>query len=68
MRQGKLIIKLIENGDPNELSENYETIFSVAGDDHDDLLPICLYWDYCRRFAAVLGFSEKTITEWFGKD
>lgn len=68
MRQGKLTIRLDEDGDLNEFSTNYETVFSLIGDDDDDLLPIRLYWDYCRRFAAVLGFSEKTIDEWFGKD
>lgn len=66
MRQGKLTIRLDEDGDLNEFSTNYETVFGLIGDDDDDLLPIHLYWDYCRRFAAVLGFSEKTIEEWFG--
>ena len=67
MRRGELTIRLVENGDLNEFSENYETVFGLIGDDDDDLLPMHLYWDYCRRFAAVLGFSEKTIEEWFGK-
>lgn len=66
MRQGKLTIRLDEGGDLNEFSTNYETVFGLIGDDDDDLLPIHLYWEYCRRFAAVLGFSEKTIEEWFG--
>lgn len=66
MRQGKLTIRLDEDGDLNEFSTNYETVFGLIGDDDDDLLPIHLYWDYCRRFAAILGFSEKTIEEWFG--
>lgn len=69
MRQGQLTIELkeFENAKKSQ-TENYRAIFGVTGDDLDDLLPIDLYWDYCRRFAAVLGFSEKTINEWFGKD
>ena len=67
MRRGELTIELEEFGDvENSWTENYRTVFHVTGDDYDDLLPIHLYWDYCRRFAAVLGFSEKTIEEWFG--
>ena len=66
MRRGKLTIRLDEDGDLNEFSTNYETVFGLIGDDDDDLLPMYLYWDYCRRFAAILGFSEKTIEEWFG--
>lgn len=69
MRQGQLTIELkeFENAKKSQ-TENYRATFGVTGDDLDDLLPIDLYWDYCRRFAAVLGFSEKTINEWFGKD
>lgn len=67
MRRGELTIELEEFGDvENSCTENYRTVFRVTGDDYDDLLPINLYWDYCRRFAAILGFSEKTIEEWFG--
>lgn len=67
MRRGELTIELeeFENAE-SSWTENYRTVFSLIGDDYDDLLPIHLYWDYCRRFAAILGFSEKTIEEWFG--
>lgn len=33
----------------------------------DEILSIEKYHDLCKRFAAAMGFAERTINEWFGE-
>ena len=37
-----------------------------TGDEMDEVMSIEKYWCLCRYFAAAMGFSEKSIEEWFG--
>ena len=47
----------------NEFNQSVDCTFEVWGDD----MSIEQYWYMCRQFAAVMGFSESTICEWFGE-
>ena len=47
----------------NEFNQSVDCTFEVWGDD----MSIEQYWYMCRQFAAVMGFSESTIYEWFGE-
>lgn len=47
----------------NEFNQSVDCTFEVWGDD----MSIEQYWYMCKQFAAVMGFSEGTICEWFGE-
>lgn len=37
-------------------------------EEHDgQTLSLEMYYQMCKEFAAAMGFSEKSINEWFGE-
>ena len=51
----------------NKFNESVDCTFELWGEEFDDVLSIETYHDFCKRFAAAMGFCEKTINEWFGE-
>ena len=51
-----------------EYNESIDCTFELYGTDDkwEELISIEKYWCLCRYFAAAMGFSEHTITKWFG--
>ena len=50
-----------------EYNESVECNFPLYGVADADLLSIGDYYQFCKQFAAAMGFRESTIEEWFGK-
>jgi len=50
----------------DELNESVDTTFALYGSENGEIMSIEHYHMFCRLFAATMGFSEKTIEEWFG--
>ena len=65
---GKNIIKfeLIDGTNMNEYNQTCEMKKVWYTTDDDEVLTIENYYEFCKEFAAALGFCEKTIEEWFG--
>lgn len=51
-----------------EFNDSVDCTFELygTGDEIEEIMSIEKYWCLCRYFAAAMGFSEQTITEWFG--
>ena len=51
-----------------EYNDSIDCTFDLYGidDEMEEIMSIEKYWCLCRYFAAAMGFSEATITEWFG--
>jgi len=48
-------------------NDSIDCTFTLYNDDDDDeILSIEEYRELCVRFAAAMGFHNKTIAEWFG--
>lgn len=48
----------------DEFNSSVDCSFEVWGNELDGMT-IEKYYEFCRKFAAVLGFGEKTINDWF---
>ena len=67
---GKNIMKFIlEDGTNknkyNESCEMIKTWYSTS--DTIGIMSIEDFYHFCKQFAAAMGFTEKTIEEWFGE-
>lgn len=51
----------------SEFNESVDATFALYGEEEDEVMSIEKYFCLCRYFAAMMGFAEKTITEWFGE-
>lgn len=49
-----------------EYNESTDCTWQLYGEEDDELLSIEKYHDFCKRFAAAMGFVESTINDWFG--
>ena len=49
-----------------EYNESISVDFPLYGTEDGECLGIEKYHYMCRKFAAAMGFSEKTIDDWFG--
>lgn len=51
-----------------EYNDSVDCTFELygTGDEIEEIMSIEKYWCLCRYFAAVMGYSEKTIEDWFG--
>lgn len=49
----------------DEFNDSVDCTFSIWGKDGDSM-SIEEYYYLCKRFAATMGFAEKTINQWFG--
>ena len=59
--------ELVDNTRKNIYNESCEMKKSWYGEESDgQVITIQTYYTMCKEFAAATGFSEKTITEWFG--
>lgn len=59
--------ELIDNTRQDNYNESCTMIKSWIGESQDgQVLDIETYYNYCKQFAAAMGFADKTITEWFG--
>lgn len=60
-------MELIDNTRKNAYNESCLIQKAWYGElDDGQILDIETYYYYCKEFAAAMGFSEKTIDEWFG--
>ena len=68
MKNKKNIMKfeLIDGTNINEYNQSCEMKKIWYGMHDDEIMSIEDYYEYCKEFAATLGFCEKTIEEWFG--
>lgn len=48
----------------DEFNESVDCSFEVWGDELGGMT-MEQYYNFCRRFAATLGFTEEIINEWF---
>lgn len=59
--------ELIDNTGNGIFNESCKMERSWYGQEDDgQVMSIETYYIYCKQFAATMGFSEKTINEWFG--
>ena len=49
-----------------EYNESVDCTWQLYGEEDSELLSIEKYYDFCKCFAAAMGFAESTINEWFG--
>lgn len=50
----------------SEFNESTDCTFELYGVEDDEILSIEKYYYLCKQFAAAMGFTEKTVNEWFG--
>lgn len=48
----------------DKFNESVDCSFEVWGNELDGMT-MEQYYGFCRKFAATLGFGEKTINDWF---
>lgn len=48
-------------------NESADTTYALYGIEEDTAMSLETYYLLCRQFAAAIGFSAKSIEEWFGK-
>lgn len=59
--------ELIDNTRQNCYNESCTVIKTWYGESQDgQIMDIETYYNYCKEFAAAMGFCEKAIEEWFG--
>ena len=51
----------------DRFNESTDLTFALYGDVDDEVMSINAYHSFCKKFAAAMGFTEKTIDEWFGE-
>ena len=67
MNKNYMKFELVDNTRKNIYNESCEMKKSWYGAESDgQVITIETYYTMCKEFAAAMGFSEKTITEWFG--
>lgn len=61
-------VELIDNTRKDAFNESCLMQKTWYGEAEDgQVLSIEAYYYYCKEFAAAMGFSDKTIDEWFGE-
>lgn len=50
----------------DKYNDSVNCTYEIWGEDWDGL-SMEQYHSLCKRFAAAMGFKEKTIDEWFGE-
>ena len=59
--------ELIDNTRMNSYNESCKREKIWYGKMEDgQIIDMDTYYCFCKEFAAAMGFSEKTIQEWFG--
>ena len=59
--------ELIDNTRMNSYNESCKMKKVWYGEMEDgQIMDMDTYYCFCKEFAAAMGFSEKTIQEWFG--
>ena len=59
--------ELIDNTRMNSYHESCKMEKVWYGEMEDgQIMDMDTYYCFCKEFAAAMGFSEKTIQEWFG--
>ena len=59
--------ELIDNTRMNSYNESCKMEKTWYGEMEDgQIIDMDTYYCFCKEFAAAMGFSEKTIQEWFG--
>ena len=67
MNKNYMKFELVDNTRKNIYNESCEMKKSWYGEESDgQVITIETYYTMCKEFAAAMGFSEKTIIEWFG--
>lgn len=67
-KPNKIKFELIDNTNINEYNETCKVEKIWYGEKNkDQVLDIETYYYFCKEFAGAMGFSEKTINEWFGE-
>ncbi|MGN0992805.1 MAG: hypothetical protein ACI4PE_02615 [Bacilli bacterium] len=69
MKNKKNIMKfeLIDNTRLDMYNETCKMEKNWYGELSDgQVIDIETYYNYCKEFAMAMGFSEKTVEEWFG--
>ena len=51
----------------DEFNESVDLSFDLYADPDDEIMSMETYHNYCKRFAAAMGFAQATIEEWFGE-
>lgn len=60
--------ELIDNTRMNSYNESCKMEKVWYGEMEDgQIIDMDTYYCLCKEFAAAMGFSEKTIQEWFGE-
>ena len=68
-KPNKLIFNFKDNTNENQYNESTKMEKVWYGEQVDgQVLNMETYYYMCKEFAAAMGFSEKTINEWFGED
>lgn len=66
-RPNKIKFELIDNTNIDNYNESCKMEKIWYGNMRTgQTLDLETYYYFCKEFAAALGFSEKTINEWFG--
>lgn len=67
MNKNFIKFELVDNTNLDNYNESCKMEKSWFGKESDgQVMGIETYYNYCKEFAAALGFCEKTIEEWFG--
>ena len=61
----KFILK--DNTNKNEYNESCEMTKTWYSTPESEIMSMEEYYMFCKQFAAAMGYSEKTIEEWFGE-
>ena len=65
---GEMEFWLRDYHDTDTFNESVDCTYELwVENEMDEILSIKTYHDLCKRFAAAMGFTEKTINEWFGE-
>lgn len=59
---------ILEDWRTDEFNESVDLTYDLFGNEETELMSMEKYYNYCRYFAAAMGFAPKTIDEWFGED
>lgn len=57
----------LEDHRANRYNASTDCSFKFYGNKDDEAMSIEDYYCLCKQFAAAMGFTEKTIEEWFGR-
>lgn len=68
-KPNKMIFQLIDNTRLDVFNETckMEKQWYGANKESDQILDIETYYYMCKEFAKAMGFTEKTVEEWFGE-